>query len=445
MKKKLLSLLMVSVLAISMTVPAFADEESDLVAARNEAYSALETTNQTLAVLTAQQQQIEAEISTLNQNIVDLMIQIEQAETDIANTEADIVTTQAEIEQKQVELQAAQDECDTQYESMKKRIQYIYESGGNNAWLLVVLESEDFASFMNSAEYASELESADRAAFEKLQEAVETVKTLKAQLESEKQALETQKASLEAQKTALDEQNVSLQTELAAKQATDADYAAQIEVAKQQAAQLNSLIAAKTAAINEIQEQKAREAEAAAQGTATASQVEAIAEEQAEAARQAVISNGGSRSEANQAASYVKNAVKEYASSGSSSSKSSSSSSTKSASDIISYANSFVGGKYSWGGSSKETGYDCSHFVTEVVSKYGYSGGYRTSGEWASAGSSVSSLSEAKAGDVIVYSGHVAIYDGNGGIIEAQSTKAGITNTRKADSSKIVAIRRVTG
>ena len=110
---------------------------------------------------------------------------------------------------------------------------------------------------------------------------------------------------------------------------------------------------------------------------------------------------------------------------------------------ITSIADSYVGGKYVYGGSSLSSGVDCSHFVWLVLQQAGaYSGGYMTSGEWAYAGSPVSSLSEAQAGDVIVYSGHVAIYDGNGGIIEAQSSKAGITHSRSAAHGSIVAIRR---
>ena len=94
-----------------------------------------------------------------------------------------------------------------------------------------------------------------------------------------------------------------------------------------------------------------------------------------------------------------------------------------------------MGGKYVYGGSSLSSGVDCSHFVWLVLQQAGaYSGGYMTSGEWAYAGSPVSSLSEAQAG--------VAIYDGNGGIIEAQSSKAGITHSRSAAHGSIVAIRR---
>ena len=73
-----------------------------------------------------------------------------------------------------------------------------------------------------------------------------------------------------------------------------------------------------------------------------------------------------------------------------------------------------------------------------------YSGGYRTSSGWRSAGRKVDSLSDAVAGDVICYSGHVAIYDGHGMIIEAKGAAYGITYDRDADDATILAIRRFT-
>ena len=110
---------------------------------------------------------------------------------------------------------------------------------------------------------------------------------------------------------------------------------------------------------------------------------------------------------------------------------------------IVSYACRFVGCPYVWGGDSLTGGCDCSHFVYLVLRDCGaYSGGYMTSGGWAGAGSPVGSLAEARAGDVIVYSGHVAIYDGNGLIVEALNASRGIVHERRADSDAILAIRR---
>ncbi|MDO4805508.1 MAG: NlpC/P60 family protein, partial [Lachnospiraceae bacterium] len=112
---------------------------------------------------------------------------------------------------------------------------------------------------------------------------------------------------------------------------------------------------------------------------------------------------------------------------------------------IVEYANQFVGNPYVWGGNSLTSGIDCSHFVWQVLQNNGvYNGEYRTSGEWVNAGEAVSSLAEAQAGDVICYSGHVAIYDGEGGIVEAKGSAYGITHDRAADYKDIVAIRRFT-
>ncbi len=117
--------------------------------------------------------------------------------------------------------------------------------------------------------------------------------------------------------------------------------------------------------------------------------------------------------------------------------------SSKSGSAIASYAKRFVGNPYVYGGNSLTGGIDCSHFVYQVLKNCGvYNGGYVTSAGWRSKGKAVSSLSQAQAGDIICYDGHVAIYDGNGMLIEALGKKHGICYKRSATSDKILAIRR---
>lgn len=122
---------------------------------------------------------------------------------------------------------------------------------------------------------------------------------------------------------------------------------------------------------------------------------------------------------------------------------------------VVSYAKKFVGKlPYDWGGSSLSTGCDCSHFVLEVYKHFGkdmYSTAQagttdgRLSTGVRKVGKEVkySSKSDLKAGDIICYSGHVAIYDGNGKIVEEQSTDAGCTDNRAWNCSTIVTVRRV--
>lgn len=113
--------------------------------------------------------------------------------------------------------------------------------------------------------------------------------------------------------------------------------------------------------------------------------------------------------------------------------------------DIVNYARQFVGKTpYAWGGNSYETGMDCSHFVWNVLKDTGaYDGDYVTSDGFLNLGEPVDGLKNAQAGDIIVYNGHVAIYDGEGGIIEAKGAAYGTTNDRAADSSEILGIRRI--
>ena len=111
---------------------------------------------------------------------------------------------------------------------------------------------------------------------------------------------------------------------------------------------------------------------------------------------------------------------------------------------VIRFADQFLGNPYIWGGNSLTEGIDCSHFVYQILSRCGvYDGGYTTSYGWRYVGDEVTSLKEAQAGDVVCYDGHVALYDGAGGIAEAKGRRWGITHDRSVDCSEILTIRRV--
>ena len=113
---------------------------------------------------------------------------------------------------------------------------------------------------------------------------------------------------------------------------------------------------------------------------------------------------------------------------------------------IVDYALNFVGNPYVWGGSSLTRGCDCSHFVYLVLKDVGaYNGSYTTSSNWNNLGKKVEGgLSNAQAGDIVVYSGHVGIYDGKGKLVEAKGKRWGITNDRSPQSCshQLLGVRR---
>ena len=199
MKKRVVCAFLGLVMMVSQSFAVFADTESDIKQQKAQAESQLSQTNETIASLSEQQQQIQSEINAMDADMVDLMIQIDATKTDIASTEdgiaqkeADITEKEGEIETTTSQLEAAEADRDKQYADMKKRIQYIYENGGNEAWLNMLSGADSITSLLNKVEYAQSMHDYDRKQLEAFKEVVQQVSDLKTDLENQKADLETQ-------------------------------------------------------------------------------------------------------------------------------------------------------------------------------------------------------------------------------------------------------------
>ena len=89
-------------------------------------------------------------------------------------------------------------------------------------------------------------------------------------------------------------------------------------------------------------------------------------------------------------------------------------------------------------------GADCSGFVMSVYAHFGKSLPHSSSG-LRSVGTKVNnpSLSTLKPGDIICYSGHVAIYIGEGKIVHASNHADGIKISNNWDYKSVITVRRI--
>ena len=463
MKKRILCLTLGLMLTISQAVPAGAASRKDqLKQDKAAAQSQLAAQESKINNLEDQKQTLSAEIDQLDSDLVNIMVEIEILDGELSDKEA-------QIEQTKADLAVAEENKQKQYEAMKKRIQYLYEKGGDDAWAQMLFQASDFTSLLNHAEYVQQMYDSDRNSLEEFKETVQQVKDLGDQLDSEK-------AELEEMNQEYQNRQASMQTQLQEKKATSSDYDAQIAQAQNQAAQYTELIRQQNAEIQKIEEEEKKAAEEAARKAAEEAAKKAAAEEAAkkaqeeankkaadEAAKKAaaeaskkssstsgsntVASSGSSTSskENNNTSGSSSSAATSKdngsSSSGSSGSSGSSVSYNPTGQSVVNYACQFVGNPYVWGGTSLTNGADCSGFVMSVYSNFGVSLPHSSSAD-RNVGSAVNGLENAQPGDIICYSGHVAIYIGGGQIVHASTAKTGIIIS-SASYRSILSIRRI--
>ena len=78
--------------------------------------------------------------------------------------ELDLIAKGEEIIQAEEDLKVAEEEKDEQYEAMKLRIKYMYESGSGTATMEKVMTSGDISSMLSQAEYSQQVHEYDREA-----------------------------------------------------------------------------------------------------------------------------------------------------------------------------------------------------------------------------------------------------------------------------------------
>ena len=351
-------------------------------------------------------------------------------------------------------------------------------TGDSNAWAQMLLESDSITGLLSKAEYTEKMYQYDRDELKKMKETVQEVTDLGNQLAQEK-------AELEEMKQAQEQQQASLQSALDEKKATASDYETQIANVRAQADEYRSLIEQQNAELQKIQEEKARQAEEAKKAEEARKAQEKAAQEAEQKAKDDVEeegtgqnstdvssddSNTNDNTDNGNEATNDNNDGEEPEDNNNDvtppaeetntpnydepetpdneepeEEQGSDSGYSASGQAVVDYASQFIGNPYVWGGTSLTNGADCSGFVQSVFSHFGYSLP-RVSDDQAGAGRGIS-YSESRAGDIIVYSGHVAILTGDGGIVHASNSapypQGGIKYSSNALYRPYIAIRRI--
>lgn len=356
-----------------------------------------------ISALEGEQAEIEGEIGELTGAITELMAGIEILEEDIK-------TLEGEIAQAQIDLEAAIKKEEQQYADTMVRLQAMYEKG-EDSYLGMLLSAHNLTELLTRMEYIQQVYDYDAKLLADYQATKQEVADLKEQLEIEESELQAAKDECELEKA-------ELEGVVAQLQAVSAQYETQIAAAEKEANKYAAQIRQQNEEIKKLEQER----------------LAAIAREEAEAA--AAAGNSGNNSGGNSGGgnkytgsaysldpSVINDAV-----------------GSKEGKAVALYAIQFLGNPYVAGGTSLTNGTDCSGFTQSVYKYFGVSIP-RTSYSQRSAGTEVS-YADAQPGDIICYSGHVAIYVGDGKIVHASSAKTGI-KISNATYRTILSVRRI--
>ena len=180
--KKIWSILLTGILCFCMALPAKADDISDAKAKQSE--------------LEEQKKAAEAEQSELSKQLDSIMTKMEK-------TQEDLTAKETEINDAETELVLAKVEEDDQYQTMKKRIKYMYENG-NTEFIEILMESKSISDFLNNAEYINRISRCDR-------ELLDDFKKVREDIEKKEEALKKEYAELETLQDELEEEQTSVQ------------------------------------------------------------------------------------------------------------------------------------------------------------------------------------------------------------------------------------------
>lgn len=250
-KRRMFSALLILFLLIQMTVQADTGTKESVDLASKDTGSSVEE-------LERQREEQQSQLDSLKEYQINLSDELTELNNGLQEISNELADTQDEIATKNVEIEAAESRIaelttrsESQYEAMKKRVQYMYENG-NQSYLELLLGASSFSDFLNRMEYAKSIYEYDR------QELSDYQDTL-AELKQQKEDLETAKEELLAAEQTKQEQKSKADSLVAAQQEKISAAKSDVTDAETEIADTDAEIARQKTYEEELEAQKAKE------------------------------------------------------------------------------------------------------------------------------------------------------------------------------------------
>lgn len=374
--------------------------------------------------LEIQKNEMETQAADVQAQLVDLLVSYDALQLDMQNQEQRIVESEADLSDAQLQEQE-------QYQAMKKRIRYLYETGDEN-FFETLISAESFTDLINKAEYIQNVHTYDRKQLDEYIKIKEEIENLKLELEAGQADMEQMAGEMQLQQT-------KLQSTLDDMRNRIADFDSQLETARAKA----------ESQLTELTEATENIVASAEQGNSSSQTTGGGSANSGNNQNNKPVSSGGSQNTGGNTGSGSGTGSNSGGSSGTGSGNEGSGNVSKpdNASlgrQIANKACEYVGNPYVMGGTSLTNGADCSGFVQSVHKLFGISTP-RTSSAQRGGGKAVN-YSDMLPGDVICYSGHVAIYIGGNQIVHASNSapypQGGIKISSPPNYRTVLAVRR---
>ena len=238
-KRRMFSALLILFLMIQMTVQADTGIKERVDLASKDTGSSVEE-------LERQREEQQSQLDSLKEYQINLSDELTELNNGLQEISNELADTQDEIAAKNTEIEAAESRIaelttlsESQYEAMKKRVQYMYENG-NQSYLELLLGANSFSDFLNRMEYAKSIYDYDRQELSDYQDTLAELKQQKEDLETAKEELLAAEQTKQEQKSKADSLVAAQQEKISAAKSDVADAETEIadtdaEIARQKA------------------------------------------------------------------------------------------------------------------------------------------------------------------------------------------------------------------